>query len=71
MIYHLSQLHATNGSREEVGWKARPSVSLTILQVVFGGGMILVLAIGPKVAGSNPAESDGVLMAIKIFIVST
>jgi hypothetical protein len=28
--------------------------------------MIIVLAIGPKVAGSNQAESDGFLRAINI-----
>jgi hypothetical protein len=32
---------------------------------VLGDAMISVLAIGPRFAGSNPAESDGFLRAIK------
>jgi hypothetical protein len=34
--------------------------------VVLGGVMVTVLAIGPRVRASVPAESDGFLRAIKI-----
>jgi hypothetical protein len=34
--------------------------------VVLGGVIVIVLAIGPKVRGFKPAESDGFLRAIEI-----
>jgi hypothetical protein len=37
-----------------------------IFKVSLGGVVVMVLAIGPKLTGSNPAEGDGLLMAIKI-----
>jgi hypothetical protein len=35
------------------------------MQVILGGVIVRVLDIGPKVLGSNPAEDDGTLRAIK------
>jgi hypothetical protein len=34
-------------------------------RVILSGVMVIVLAIGPRVRGSNPAESDGILRALK------
>jgi hypothetical protein len=35
-------------------------------EVVLGGVIDIVLSLDPKFAGSNPAEDEGLLMAIKI-----
>jgi hypothetical protein len=40
-------------------------VTSRIKEVILGGVMVIVIAIGPGVAGSNPAERDGALRAIK------
>jgi hypothetical protein len=37
-----------------------------IFKVSLGGIVVMVLAIGLKLTGSNPAEGDGLLVAIKI-----
>jgi hypothetical protein len=37
-----------------------------VFQVVLGGVMVIVLAIGPKVRGVKPGRSYGFLRAIKI-----
>jgi hypothetical protein len=37
----------------------RLSIALGGVVVSLGGGVVSVLATGPKVAGSNPAEDDG------------
>jgi hypothetical protein len=39
--------------------------------VVFGGVMVSVFAVGPKVRGLNPGRGDGFLRAIKIRSTSS
>jgi hypothetical protein len=63
-MFLLLQLRVSAG---QSGW----SVSLIdhfhwVEAVALGGPVVIMLAIGPKFTGSNPAENDGFLRTIKI-----